>query len=110
MDAVDWTGEDGSNSAGDSVEGTTARWARCAPICEAKVGPDQMSLVRTVLDFAANSLPMRLVRVVPLKDHLEAEALCRVADLLLAEHVDTAVDVLARTVGSIFSMPMKYCS
>jgi len=55
-----------------------------------------MSLVRTVLDFAANSLPVRLVRVVPLKDHLEAEALCRVADLLLAEHVDTAVDVLAR--------------
>jgi hypothetical protein len=39
---------------------------------------------------------MRLVRVVPLHDHLKAKAQRRVADLLLAQEVDLAIAVFAR--------------
>jgi hypothetical protein len=55
-----------------------------------------MPFVRAVLDLAKDPLPVCLVGVVPLKEHLEAEALGRVAHLLLAESVDPPVDVLPR--------------
>ena len=57
--------------------------------------PDDVALVGAALDLAADALPVRLVGVVPLEDHLEAEALRRVPDLLLPKQVDLPVDVLA---------------
>jgi hypothetical protein len=41
-------------------------------------------LVRAVLDLAADTLPVRLVGIVPLEEHLETEPLRRVSNLLLA--------------------------
>jgi hypothetical protein len=58
-----------------------------------------MPPVRAVLDLAANPLPVRLVRVVLLKKHLEAVPQGGVADLLLPEHVESPVDVLAHDAG-----------
>ena len=58
-----------------------------------------MTLVRALLDLATRSEPVRLERVVPLEDHLEAEALRRVPDLLAPEHLHAAFNVLARHLG-----------
>jgi hypothetical protein len=55
-----------------------------------------MPSVGAVLDLAKDALPVRLVGVVPLEQHLEAEALRRVPDLLLPKSVNSPVDVLAR--------------
>ena len=51
------------------------------------------------LDLAENSLPVCLVRVVALQDHLEPEAHRGVPEVLLPEHVDLPVDVLSRNRG-----------
>jgi hypothetical protein len=59
----------------------------------------EVTLVGTVLDFAANALPILLERVVALDDGLELEALGRVADLLAPQHVDAAIHVFARDGG-----------
>jgi hypothetical protein len=54
-----------------------------------------MPLVGAVLDLAANPLPVRLVGVVLLEEHLEAVPQRGVADLLPPEHVEASIDVLA---------------
>jgi hypothetical protein len=58
-----------------------------------------VSLVRTVLDLAADALPILLKRVVALDDRLKLEALGGVADFLAPQHVDAPIDVLARDGG-----------
>jgi hypothetical protein len=63
---------------------------------EALLRPQNVASVGPGLDFAADPLPVRLVRVVPLKEHLEAKAKRGIPDLLLAQHVDAPVDVFPR--------------
>ncbi len=60
---------------------------------KALLRPEHVPLVRSVLDLAADALPMRLVAR-SLQQHLESEPQRRVAELFLAQHVDSAVDVL----------------
>jgi hypothetical protein len=57
---------------------------------------EQVALVRTVLDLAANTLPVLLKRVVALDDRLQLEALRGVADLLAAQQINAPIDVLPR--------------
>jgi hypothetical protein len=59
----------------------------------------QVALVSTVLDFAADALPILLERIVALDDRLQLEALGGVADLLAPQHVDAAIHVFARDGG-----------
>jgi hypothetical protein len=54
-----------------------------------------VALVRPVFDVAADALPVCLIRVVPLKQHLKTKAERRVPDLFLAQRVDAPVDVFA---------------
>jgi hypothetical protein len=56
-------------------------------------------LVGAVLDLAEDALPVGLVGVVALEQHLEAKALRSVTHLLLPERVDAPVHVLARYEG-----------
>jgi hypothetical protein len=65
-----------------------------SPDSKTALGTDDVPLVRTVLDIAADALPVRRIRVVPLKQHLEAKALRRVSYLLFSEGVYPTVDVL----------------
>jgi hypothetical protein len=56
-------------------------------------------LVGAVLDLAANALPVRLERVVPLQNHLKAEAQSRIADLFLTKDINPTVHVFSRDGG-----------
>jgi hypothetical protein len=58
-----------------------------------------VTLVRAVLDLAADALPILLKRVVALDDVLQPKTPRRIADLLAPKQVDPAVDVLARHRG-----------
>ena len=60
------------------------------------LGARQVPLVRAVLDFAADALPILLEGVVALDDRLELEALAGVSDLFAAQHVDAPINVLSR--------------
>jgi hypothetical protein len=76
------------------------RWPDAGTLrSEALLRPDHVPLVRAVLDVAADALPVRLIRVVALQEHLESEAEGRVTDRLLADDVDAPIDVLARHGG-----------
>ncbi len=65
-------------------------------VSEARLRALHVPLVGAVLDLAADPHPVHRVRVELLRDHLQAEAERRVADLLLAEKSKTTVDILAR--------------
>src|SRR5208282_5664655 len=58
-----------------------------------------VALVRSVLDLAANALPMGLERAVALDDHLKTKAERRIANRFLAERMDSPVDVLSHHRG-----------
>jgi hypothetical protein len=60
---------------------------------------EQVALVGTVLDFAADALPILLERIVALNDRLQLEALGGVADLLAAQQVNAPIHVFARDRG-----------
>ncbi len=62
---------------------------------EALLGSGEVPLVRAVLHLATYPLPVGLVGVVPLKQHLEPEALRGVSDLFLTQNMDAPVHVLA---------------
>jgi|SRR5580704_12219692 hypothetical protein len=68
-------------------------------IAEAALGAEDVTLVGAGFDLAEDPLPVRLIRVVALKDHLEAEPHRGVPEMLLPEHVDLPVDVLPRHRG-----------
>jgi hypothetical protein len=67
-------------------------------ITELRFGLQHVALVRALFDLAADANPVRLIRVVPLQDHVEAEPQRRVANLLATNLLDAPVDVLARDV------------
>ena len=53
-----------------------------------------MSLVRTILDFAHNPLPVLMKRIVALYRRLQFEALGGVSNLLAPQRVNAPVNVL----------------
>ena len=67
-----------------------------AALTEARLRFPDVTLVRAFLDLPADADPVHRVGVVLLRHDLEAEPHRRVADLLLAEDRETAVDILAR--------------
>jgi hypothetical protein len=75
------------------------RRAASRGISEAALGAKDVALVGAGLDLAENSLPVRLIRVVALQDHLEPEPHRRVPEVLLPEHVNLPVDVLSGNRG-----------
>jgi hypothetical protein len=63
---------------------------------EAAMSANDVSFVGAVFDVPTNALPVRLIGVEALKQHVESEPKRGIADLLLAKHMDPAIDVLAR--------------
>jgi hypothetical protein len=57
---------------------------------------NHMPLVGAVLDVTADPLPVRLICVVALKQHVEAKPKRGIPDLLPAKDMDPAVDVFSR--------------
>jgi intracellular sulfur oxidation DsrE/DsrF family protein len=75
------------------VEGDVA--SRSGIVAEALFGLLHVPLEGAFFDLTTRAEPQRLMRVVLLRDHLEAEAQRGVADLLAAQNLEAAVDVFA---------------